>query len=158
MGVFLARSKDDFPAIKEEFQARLSQAEIPDKDFNHLEGKAETFLEGFGSFFISEATDSGPSGFILGTPVAALLFMLLPTINLININVRRIMERASEIGVRKAFGASSLTLVGQFIIENVLLSLVGGAIGFIGSYLVLQLIARSGFIPYADFHFNYRIF
>jgi len=158
MGVFLARSKDDFPAIKEEFQARLAQAEIPDKDFSHLEGKAETFLEGFGSFFISEATDSGPSGFILGTLIAALLFMLLPTINLININVSRIMERASEIGVRKAFGASSLTLVGQFIIENVLLALIGGAIGFLGSYLVLQLIAQSGFIPYADFHFNYRIF
>ena len=55
--------------------------------------------------------------------------MLLPAVNLININVSRIMERASEIGVRKAFGASSLTLVGQFVVENVLLTLIGGAIG-----------------------------
>jgi putative ABC transport system permease protein len=29
---------------------------------------------------------------------------------------------------------------------------------FLGSYLVLQAIAKSGLIPYADFHFNYRIF
>ena len=42
----------------------------------------------------------------------ALLFMLLPAVNLVNLNVSRIMERASEIGVRKAFGASSRTLVG----------------------------------------------
>ena len=56
--------------------------------------------------------------------------MLLPTVNLININVSRIMERASEIGVRKAFGASSRTLVGQFIVENLILTLVGGAVGF----------------------------
>ena len=47
---------------------------------------------------------------------------------------------------------------GNEVIENVLLSLFGGAIGLIGSYLVLQLIALSGVIPYADFHFNYRIF
>ena len=86
------------------------------------------------------------------------LFMLLPTVNLININVSRIMERASEIGVRKAFGASSWTLVGQFVVENVLLTLVGGVIGFLGSWLVLQTFTRSGLIPYAEFNLNYRIF
>ncbi len=53
---------------------------------------------------------------------AALLFMLLPTVNLVNLNVSRIMERASEIGVRKAFGASSRTLVGQFVVENLVLT------------------------------------
>ena len=47
------------------------------------------------------------------------LFLLLPTVNLVNLNVSRIMERASEIGVRKSFGASSWTLVGQFVVENV---------------------------------------
>ena len=55
--------------------------------------------------------------------------MLLPTVNLVNLNVSRMMERASEIGVRKAFGASSRTLVGQFVVENVALSLIGGAVG-----------------------------
>ena len=53
-----------------------------------------------------------------------LLFMLLPALHLINLNVSRIMERASEIGVRKTFGASSRSLVGQFVVENVLLTLM----------------------------------
>ena len=57
--------------------------------------------------------------------------MLLPTLNLVNINISRIMERASEIGVRKAFGASSRTLVGQFVVENIILTLVGGAFGLV---------------------------
>ena len=39
------------------------------------------------------------------------------------------MERASEIGVRKAFGASSRTLVGQFVVENLVLTILGGAVG-----------------------------
>ena len=60
----------------------------------------------------------------------ALLFITLPTMNLVSINLSRIMERASEIGVRKAFGASSRTLVGQFVMENVVLTVIGGAIGF----------------------------
>jgi putative ABC transport system permease protein len=68
------------------------------------------------------------------------------------------MERASEIGVRKAFGASSWTLVGQFIVENVVLTLIGGVIGFILSRFVLRSISESGWFPYAEFHLNYRIF
>ena len=58
--------------------------------------------------------------------------MLLPAVNLVNLNASRIMERASEIGVRKAFGASSRTLVGQFVVENVVLTLIGAALGFVG--------------------------
>jgi putative ABC transport system permease protein len=87
-----------------------------------------------------------------------ILFMLLPTVNLININLSRILERSSEIGVRKAFGASSRTLIGQFVAENILLTLIGGLIGFVTSFLVLQVITRSGLIQYAQFHVNYRIF
>ena len=59
----------------------------------------------------------------------ALLFLLIPTVNLVNINISRIMERASEIGVRKAFGAPARTLVGQFLVENLLLTFVGGLSG-----------------------------
>ena len=90
--------------------------------------------------------------------VAALLFMLLPAVNLINLNTSRIMERASEIGVRKAFGASSRTLVGQFVVENLVLTLVGAAVGFVGAALLLQVINASGMIPYAQLQLNYRIF
>ena len=87
-----------------------------------------------------------------------ILFMLLPTINLININVSRILERSSEIGIRKAFGASSRTLVGQFIVENLILTAIGGAIGFVGAILVLSTISSSGLIPYVWFEVNLRIF
>ena len=88
----------------------------------------------------------------------AILFMLLPTINLVNINLSRILERASEIGVRKAFGASAWTLVGQFVVENVVLTLVGGAIALMMSALVLRALNASGLIPYAQFHLNFRVF
>jgi putative ABC transport system permease protein len=87
-----------------------------------------------------------------------ILFMLLPTISLININVSRILERASEIGVRKAFGASKSTLIGQFVTENVILTLLGGALAFVASWIILTLFTRAGIVPYAQFSPNLRIF
>ena len=88
----------------------------------------------------------------------ALLFMLLPAVNLVNLNVSRIMERASEIGVRKSFGASSRVLVGQFLVENIALTLVGGALGLVVSAWLLWIVNGSGLILYADLRLNYRIF
>ncbi len=94
-------------------------------------------------------------GWLLGI---AFLFMLLPTVNLVNVSVSRILERASEIGVRKAFGASSWTLVGQFLVENVVLTLIGGLLGFVLAALVLGGINDSGLFPYARFAVNGRVF
>jgi len=87
-----------------------------------------------------------------------LLFMALPALNLINLNTGRILERSSEIGVRKAFGASSTTLVGQFVVESLVLSLLGGALGFALSGVVLGALNASGVIPYAELTLNLRIF
>ena len=90
--------------------------------------------------------------------IIGLLFMLLPTVNLVNLNISRIMERASEIGVRKAFGASSRTLVGQFIVENIVLTLIGAVLGFVLSYFVLRGLTASGLVRYTVFHLNARVF
>jgi putative ABC transport system permease protein len=166
IAIYLARSSADFPAIKEEFQARLKQVEFPDpKRWNQMSGAIETHFERLARTLVPPALRIGrrlgvshANRLIASIIIAMVLFMLLPTINLININVSRIMERASEIGVRKAFGASSWTLVGQFIVENVILTLLGGVIGFALSRFALRFITGSGWFPYAEFHLNHRIF
>jgi putative ABC transport system permease protein len=166
IGIYLARSPADFPGIKDEFQARLKQVEFPDpKKWNQMYGSIETHFEFFARMLSHEVfrkgTEPGQSTagrVIISIMIAMGLFMLLPTINLININVSRIMERASEIGVRKAFGASSWTLIGQFIVENLLLTLIGGLFGFVLSRFVLRSISESGWFPYAEFHLNHRVF
>jgi putative ABC transport system permease protein len=89
---------------------------------------------------------------------AALMFMLLPVINLVNINISRILDRASEIGVRKSFGASSGHLIRQFIVENLVITLIGGVFGFLLAVVALALIAQTGLLQGETFHFNFRIF
>jgi putative ABC transport system permease protein len=75
----------------------------------------------------------------------------------VNINISRIMERSSEIGVRKAFGASSRTLVGQFIVENIILTFIGSVLGVIFSVVILALINNSQVIPDAYLSVNMNV-
>ena len=61
--------------------------------------------------------------------ILILLFVALPLLNLVNLNTGRVAERRAEIGVRKAFGATGGTILWQFIFENLVLTVIGGAIG-----------------------------
>jgi putative ABC transport system permease protein len=148
-------------ALKEEFRSRLKRVDLPDpKQYTTVVARFETPFEGVaGEMFGGRGEEETHTERLWGAIIlAALLFMLLPTVNLVNLNVSRIMERASEVGVRKAFGASSRTLVGQFVVENIMLSLIGGAIGLLLSVVALGALNQSQLIPYADFHLNLRIF
>ena len=159
--LILASSAAEIPLIKEEFADVLTRIEYPNPDeVNHLTGGPATMLEEAARilFTIRDISEGATDAmfFILG--LLALLFMLLPVVSLVNINTTRILERASEIGVRKAFGGSSLTLVGQFVVENVILTLLGGALGLVLTFLVLQILGASDIVSYAEFHLNHRIF
>jgi len=160
--LILARSPADFPAIKADFQARLREAErhLPDpRTFKTLRASADTMFEAAAHRFTpgdSTLVDAGRVRAALF--LLMLLFMLLPALNLVNINLSRILDRSSEIGVRKAFGASSRILVGQFVVENVVLTLIGAVLSLVLSALVLRGVNASGLIQYAHLELNYRIF
>jgi putative ABC transport system permease protein len=102
--------------------------------------------------------ETAPRRLILLTGLAMLAFMALPAINLVNINLSRIYERSGEIGVRKAFGAANSDLVVQFVIENVVLCLIGGLIGLAVAFAVLYLATLFPLTHFVTFQLNWRIF
>jgi putative ABC transport system permease protein len=159
--VVLARNRSDLPRLKSEFSALLPGVEMTQPDrYKEMLGNLRTYPEKLSMDFMpgNDLAAGRWRQMVLMLMGAALLFMSLPAMNLVNINLSRILERSSEIGVRKAFGASSRALVGQFVLENVVLSLVGGAVGLGAAWIVLRLIERSGLIPYAVFSLNLRLF
>jgi putative ABC transport system permease protein len=159
--VALARSSDDLPVIREEFNARLTRAELPDRGYTSLVAPFETAYDRIARQSpFGDRKDPAPQGarLTIYLVVAALLFVTLPTVNLVNVNISRILERASEIGVRKAFGAPTRSLVAQFVVENVLLTLAGGAIGLALSALVLRALNQSGMFAHSTLAVNARVF
>ncbi len=57
----------------------------------------------------------------------------LGAVGIINIMLVSVTERTSEIGLRKALGATKSSIMGQFFWEGLLLTAVSGAIGIAGS-------------------------
>jgi putative ABC transport system permease protein len=161
MGLLLLDDPSKLALTRDEFWSRLRTVKVDDSGFERLDATPETLFDTLGRMLTGNGTGEG-AGFgrrlQLALSAAALLFMLLPAVNLVNLNTSRIMERASEIGVRKAFGASSRTLVGQFVVENLVLTLVGAALGFLVAAWLLSLINASGVLQYTELRLNYRVF
>jgi putative ABC transport system permease protein len=169
MVLMQARTPGDLPLIEQEYQVAVrnfqpAQPEYfnstrPTEIYSFATSKLGMYLQAFGG-----EPNVPPAEQTLGNTLATflavgmLLFMLLPVINLVNINISRILDRASEIGIRKSFGASSGHLVRQFVVENLVVTVCGGLLGFVLAVLVLQLIGDSGLLPNESFRFNYRVF
>ncbi len=68
---------------------------------------------------------------------AILALLLVPALNLSGLISSRMDERLSEIGIRKSFGASRWILLNQIMGENLLLTLSGGLLGLLFSWLLL---------------------
>ncbi|GAB3330897.1 ABC transporter permease [Hymenobacter humi] len=152
---------DALPAIRAEFEQMMRRVEVPDpKAVKKLSAHADPALASITRQLTNHVTteDDGMGVFLLGCTVLGLLFMLLPALNLVNLNVTRILERSSEIGVRKAFGASGGALVGQFLVENLVLAGVGGLLGLGLAAGALYLLNGSHFIAYSHFGLNWWAF
>ena len=145
--VILADSRSDIPKIKAEYASVVSKVKPDNEGYDLFSSSADQYLAIFTREIAGNDNDSGVATIITITIAAVLFFMLLPTLNLVNINISRIMERSSEIGVRKAFGASSMTLVYQFMVENIILTFFGSLIGIILAFIILQVINNSDLIP-----------
>lgn len=160
LAAYLLEPGADPKQVQAAFGERLTRVEFKDPERYHtMRGLPMTQLELYAAGFLNLKTgETAPRKFVTICILMGLLFMILPAINLVNINLSRISERSAEIGVRKAFGAAGSDLVLQFVTENIVLSLIGGMFSLLGTYLIMKLAPLYPQLPFLDFELNWRIF
>src|SRR5687768_2413615 len=153
--ILMAASKEEVPAMQQEYEQMISRIPMISKDYDKIFSHADTFITGY--LRTGREEISGVTYAFMAIAIFVLFVMLLPTLNLVNINITRIMERSSEIGVRKAFGASSRTLALQFVIENIILTFFGGFLGVVLSLIIIQIFNSSNLIPNLELSMNFTV-
>jgi putative ABC transport system permease protein len=73
--------------------------------------------------------------------------LLVGGIGIMNIMLASVTERTREIGIRRAIGAKRRQIIGQFLIETVVLSTVGGLIGVTIGVSIPWLITHLAGMP-----------
>ena len=63
--------------------------------------------------------------------LTVLIILLVPGINLVALSYARMRRRLQELGVRKAFGATTLDLLLQVLRESVVYSIIGAVLGIL---------------------------
>ena len=70
--------------------------------------------------------------------------LIVGGIGIMNIMMVSVTERTREIGIRKALGATFMNIMTQFLIESMVIGIIGGLIGIVIGCGVSQLIAKVG--------------
>jgi putative ABC transport system permease protein len=142
----LAKKSSDFDAIRAELEQKRQQYNASLSEYEYTLGEENPFTQrqvvikslGYRTHL------NNYNEIILRYALVALLFLLVPAVNLSGLTSSRMQERTSEIGIRKAFGASRGTIIHQALTENLFLTLLGGLIGLIISGLIVW--GMSGFL------------
>lgn len=149
----LAKSKKDFPAIREE-------AELLRKKFNDASSDYEAFYrnqpDNHFVYIHRKWANVEPDikSIVRQSVIVLALLLVIPAINLSGMMNSRMRKRLSELGVRRAFGATRNNLFSQVLWESMLQTFLGGALGLILS-IVAAYTLKS--IIYGDSNMAYLL-
>jgi len=87
---------------------------------------------------IVNAFKSGGAIFTAITTAAALLALIIGGLSVVNTMFMAVAERVREIGLKKAVGATTFNVMGEFLLEATFIGLLGGLLGYgLGAAIVV---------------------
>ncbi len=106
------------------------------------------------SAFLEEALNDITSVLSILLGGIAAISLIVGGIGIMNIMMVTVTERTREIGIRKAIGASRGTILTQFLMEAVVLCMMGCGLGIFLSWAILQVVstvvASTGIVFHLD--------
>ena len=130
-----ATSADDVETLRAEVVDVLNRYNQENQEWEHF------YLEQpdvwwKSQFRVLGANVPDVAGSVRSTLYMLLALLFIPAMNLCGMISSRMDERMSELGVRKAYGATNVSLISQVLTENLLLTLVGGLVGLALAYFI----------------------
>lgn len=98
---------------------------------------------------VAAAQESAKTMSALLTAIAAIT-LLVSGIGIMNVMFVTVAERTKEIGIAKAIGGKQSDILSQFLLESVILSMVGGLIGMIIGQGAIPIISYFNIISMAS--------
>lgn len=134
----LARSHDEFGTIRNELLGQIARYNATKKDckINFLHNPISRIDIAIGTLGQRKVQWKN---YLAETGSLLVFLLLVPALNLLGVAHSAMQKRRAEMGVRKAFGATDGTLIRQILCENCLITLVGGFIGLILSFVLLPV-------------------
>ena len=140
----LAASEDQIPQAQAEIQSILR------REHRLAAGKKDDFDIRNQAEFLSTFAETTKTFTFLLAGIAA-VSLLVGGIGIMNIMLVSVTERTREIGVRKALGATKVAILFQFLIEAIVLCLLGGLVGVVpGAGGAVALSKLGGFNTTVD--------
>ena len=132
----LASSEDDIPLAMAEIQKVLR------REHRLRPGKEDDFNIRNQSDFLNTL---GETTAVFGLLLAgiATVSLVVGGIGIMNIMLVSVTERTREIGVRKALGATRVNILSQFLIEAIVLCIMGGIVGILLGSGTAYMLSRS---------------
>ncbi|MGE5312887.1 MAG: ABC transporter permease [Acidobacteriota bacterium] len=97
---------------------------------------------------IALSTNSFFREVVIVTAIVAAVTLVVGGIGIMNIMLVGVSERTREIGIRKALGATNRHIFGQFLLEALLMCIVGGLVGLLVAYgLAFAIATQLSFQP-----------
>ncbi|MCD7898662.1 MAG: ABC transporter permease [Bacteroides sp.] len=132
----LAETASDKKDIIEEVESIVQKINAATDKYNlSLTGQPESHWKSIFRKYSNKAIDWGEVFKTFGLLLAA--FLIIPAVNLAGMVSSRMEKRLPEMGIRKVFGASRITLLNQVLTENLLFTVLGGIAGLFFSYLIV---------------------
>jgi putative ABC transport system permease protein len=122
--MIMSKSKQDYDDVIESAVGHLRAIR---KD---MPGKDNSF-EIFSNESIISQINNITAGVRIGAMVVSIIALLAAGVGIMNIMLVSVTERTREIGIRKAIGAKKYNILNQFLLEAIILCLIGGIIGII---------------------------